>query len=117
MEQTLDGHFPGLGVVELGHAFNFAECNIVSVFQSMSALIQCSDDAFLVLVNTHKHSLKSLFAVGIDANKLVAKVTEDRAEEASGIGADEVGVLLTSDGINFKLLVCGCVGEDNDLNS
>ena len=75
-------------VVETFHAFDLGEGHVVSVLEPVSGLVQRGDQP--VRIDVGHDARQRVFSRGVDDGEVLAKVGEDAAKEAKGVGDDEI---------------------------
>lgn len=68
-----------LHLVELGHALNFGEGNIVAIFETVASFVKASHNTLSVLQHVCDHTAQRILSGSIDNLKLLSKVVEHSA--------------------------------------
>jgi hypothetical protein len=111
--RSLDGDLPWFATVEALHSLDFRKRDIITVLKAMSRLIQRRHKAFLI--NSSNDAVNRVLASRIDNSEVLAKVTEDLAEQTKGIRDNEVDALLVAIIANSNLVFPRSICEDDNL--
>lgn len=101
-------------MVELGHSLYFRERNIISIFQTVTSIIDARYQRFMILRNRGDHGRSARLPISIDHRKLLPEIAEHLSEQPAGIGDDEGDIIRVSNLVNTELLGQRAIGEDND---
>ena len=74
--RALDRDLARLAAVELLHALDLGESDKVSVFETMTRLVEAGYEALAILVNGDDHASQGLLAGRVDTSELRAEVIE-----------------------------------------
>jgi hypothetical protein len=82
--RTLDRDLARLAAIELLHADDLAEGDVVAVLEPMPRLVEAGDHRVVVILDLDNHARQRLLACRIDTCKCRPKVVEDRAVGKGG---------------------------------
>ncbi|KAI6759399.1 hypothetical protein HG530_010079 [Fusarium avenaceum] len=111
--RSLNFDLSGFGSIKSVHSFDFRECHVVAVFQAVSSFVKGGHQA--LLIDACHDASKWGLASRINNSKLLAEVTEDRAEKTKCVSHNNIDTLAMAVVADGLLLVDGRVGQNHNL--
>ena len=86
------------------HAVDLDKGDVVAILETVTGLVQASDNTFLLCRDLCNHTRQGLLACDINHGESLAKVVEGGSKETVNLGRDEVDVVSVCELVDLQLL-------------